>query len=179
MRGTDEISSRCDRLTKIAMKQFHSRNALDTAPGQIEVLVTMITSKPARSRDRPCASHFEFISVVGDNVAGDAATRRRVRSHAMVDYRRRTAKPKRKETIAIEFDTNPLLQGSASLPLPFSPPLHEKQQSCTDGSVALAPLSMLDASRSDPFETFPIDRDRRARRLWDHSTIYLSDWESH
>ncbi|RAK72037.1 uncharacterized protein BO72DRAFT_390525 [Aspergillus fijiensis CBS 313.89] len=94
----------------------------------------MITSKPARSRDRPCASHFEFISVVGDNVAGDAATRRRVRSHAMVDYRRRTAKPKRKETIAIEFDTNPLLQGSASLPLPFSPPLHEKQQSCTNGS---------------------------------------------
>ncbi|RAH71420.1 uncharacterized protein BO66DRAFT_470562 [Aspergillus aculeatinus CBS 121060] len=128
----------------------------------------MTTNKPARSRDRPCASHFEFISVVGDNVAGDAATRRRVRSHAMVDYRRRTAKPRRKETIATEVDTNPLLQGSASLPLPFSPPLHEKQQSCTDGSVALAPLSMLDASRSDPFGTFPIDTDRRTRRLWDH-----------
>ncbi|OJJ95706.1 hypothetical protein ASPACDRAFT_1859941 [Aspergillus aculeatus ATCC 16872] len=128
----------------------------------------MTTSKPARSRGRPCASHFEFISVAGDNVAGDAATRRRVRSHAMVDYRRRTAKPKRKETTSIEIDTSPLLQGSASLPLLCSPSLHGKQQSCTDGSIALAPLSILDASRSDPFGTFPIDRDRRTRRLWDH-----------
>ncbi|PYI35699.1 hypothetical protein BP00DRAFT_442487 [Aspergillus indologenus CBS 114.80] len=122
----------------------------------------------ARGRGQPCAPHFEFIAVAGDNVAGDAITRRRVRSHAMVDYRRRTAKPKRKETTSIEVDTSSSLQGSVLSPLGSSPSLQEKQQSCTDGSVAVAPLPMLDASRSDPFGTFPIDRDRQTRRLWDH-----------
>ncbi|PYH41023.1 uncharacterized protein BP01DRAFT_426680 [Aspergillus saccharolyticus JOP 1030-1] len=117
-----------------------------------------------RSRRQFSGPHFEFIAVAGDNVAGDAATRRRVRSHAMVDYRRRTAKPKRKEK------ASPLNEIDTTSPSPARA-IQGKQESRTDVDSLVIPygrFSLLDASRSDPFGTFPIDCDRRTRRLWDH-----------
>ncbi|KAF7588871.1 hypothetical protein BBP40_005056 [Aspergillus hancockii] len=116
---------------------------------------------------RSSAPTFQFVTAAGDNIAGDAATRRRVRSHAMADYRRWSTPPKRKQTNSIDLDATPLLDGSVppSLPLP-----QQSKNGPSSGLLckSLSPLTLLDASRSDPFGTFPVDTSHRSRELWDH-----------
>ncbi|KAL2827492.1 hypothetical protein BJY01DRAFT_255674 [Aspergillus pseudoustus] len=115
--------------------------------------------KPGPSgRRKRQPSRFEFITVTADNVAGDETTRRRVRSHAMVDYKRRTTQPKEKQNNTIELDVTPLLDGSL--------PAGGQEQSMVLFSPS--PSSLLDTNRSDPFGTFPISGTHRSRQLWDH-----------
>jgi hypothetical protein len=147
--------------------------------------------------------NWEFISVTGGNLRGDAPTRRRVRSHAMADYRRRN--PPCRWTRTVELDTTPLLDGPPQWSS-ASPPeiLHQQEalnlliqteavphddismetelyscgrrqlggglamSSSMSGFISPGPVTLFDASRSDPFGTFPIDRSHRSRELWDH-----------
>ncbi|KAL3456529.1 hypothetical protein BJX64DRAFT_39777 [Aspergillus heterothallicus] len=121
---------------------------------------------PDSSGRRRCqGSRFEFIAVTGDNVAGDESTRRRVRSHAMVDYKRRTTQPKEKPNNTIELDVTPLLGGSLQPRQQYSPVGEHEQEMVLRGP---SPLSMLDTNRGDPFGTFPISGTHRSRQLWDH-----------
>ncbi|KAL2869752.1 uncharacterized protein BJX67DRAFT_391757 [Aspergillus lucknowensis] len=126
-----------------------------------------MTSRSSAEQDRRSPpSRFEFITVAGSNVAGDDATRRRVRSHAMADYKRRTAQPRRKENETIELDVSPLLDGSlvpTTVPAP--------RETSREQPIALHtanPMTLLGADRSDPFGTFPINGTYRSRQLWDH-----------
>ncbi|RDW57455.1 hypothetical protein BP6252_13793 [Coleophoma cylindrospora] len=99
--------------------------------------------------------NFEFITVSGPQLKADPETQKRVRSHAQTDYRRRNPYPRHQ--ISVQLDT-------ALLERPT-------QTSSLCGSEHLmtpGPITLLDASRSDPFSTFNIDRSSRSRRLWDH-----------
>jgi hypothetical protein len=108
-----------------------------------------------RQRTSP-QPNFEFISVSGNNLRGDRVTRRRVRSHAQADYRRRNPPPPQ-QARTVELDVTPLLDGS--LPSATRPP---------------GLLTPLDASWSDPFGTFPVDRSHKSRELWSHCEYFLS-----
>ncbi len=133
---------------------------------------------------------WEFITVTGENLGGDAATRRRVRSHVVAHSRRRNPPCRRAKTF--ELNITPLLEGSLQdVPNPLiqteavlqgdgsmdmqlyssgSRDLDRREGMCSSmsGFVCPGPATLLDASRSDPFGTFPIDRSRRSRELWDH-----------
>ncbi|KAB8067309.1 hypothetical protein BDV29DRAFT_200413 [Aspergillus leporis] len=122
---------------------------------KLELVGRMNARSLVQDGPQSSAPTFHFLRVAGNNVAGDAATRRRVLSHAMVDNQRRNRQPKQYMTSIIELGITPLLDGSRPLSLP-------PQQ--RDG----APLTLLDASRSDPFGTFPLDSSHRSRQLWDH-----------
>ncbi|KAL2802746.1 hypothetical protein BJX63DRAFT_437566 [Aspergillus granulosus] len=118
-----------------------------------------------RQNLRTSTSRFEFIEVTGDNVAGDDTTRRRVRSHAMADYRRRTGQPKKNQNGTLELDVTPLLDGSIP---PTQLALQEARPQQSMMIYAPGPRSVLDADRSDPFGTFPLNGTHRSRQLWDH-----------
>ncbi|KAJ0415224.1 hypothetical protein BJY00DRAFT_317985 [Aspergillus carlsbadensis] len=118
-----------------------------------------------RHKRQTSGSRFEFISVSGNNVAGDDTTRRRVRSHAMVDYKRRTTQPKEKQNNTIELDVTPLLDGSLQSSDPELLAGNPRQSLVLRGP---SPASLLDTYRSDPFGAFPINGTHRSRQLWDH-----------
>ncbi|UKZ68136.1 uncharacterized protein TrAtP1_009172 [Trichoderma atroviride] len=97
---------------------------------------------------------FEFIVLSGDDTGRDPETRRRVRSVAQANYRRQHPYERRQTTV--ELDITPLLDGSL-------------QRANTSFSQRYpGPTTLLDASRSDPFQSFGLGGDRRAHRLWDH-----------
>ncbi|KAL3494386.1 hypothetical protein BJX62DRAFT_234263 [Aspergillus germanicus] len=120
---------------------------------------------PSRQNRQTSGMRFEFITVSGNNVAGDDSTRRRVRSHAMVDYKRRTTQPRETKNHTIELDVTPLLDGSLH---PTDSELHTAGPEQALVLRALSPASLLDTYRSDPFGTFPINGTHRSRQLWDH-----------
>ncbi|KAL2796677.1 hypothetical protein BJX66DRAFT_335661 [Aspergillus keveii] len=119
----------------------------------------------SRQKRQTHGMRFEFITVSGNNVAGDDTTRRRVRSHAMADYKRRTTQPKGSKNHTVELDVTPLLDGSLQS---TNSVLHTAR---TEQGLMLrgpSPTSLLDTYRSDPFGTFPINGTHRSRQLWDH-----------
>jgi hypothetical protein len=141
---------------------------------KLELVGRMNARSLVQDGPQSSAPTFYFLRVAGNNVAGDAATRRRVLSHAMVDYQRRNRQPKQYMTSIIELGITPLLDGSRPLSLP--PQQRDgASKSDADGHSSVvfrkspSPLTLLDASRSDPFGTFPLDSSHRSRQLWDHS----------
>lgn len=106
---------------------------------------------PNNSRPR----QFEFIVLSGDDTGRDPETRRRVRSVAQANYRRQHPYERRQTTV--ELDITPLLDGSL------------QSSNALLNQRLPGPTTLLDASRSDPFQSFALGGDRRAYRLWDHS----------
>jgi hypothetical protein len=131
----------------------------------------MRPGKHSRGKRQTTGTRFEFITVSGNNVAGDDTTRRRVRSHAMVDYKRRSTQPKESQNHTIELDVTPLLDGSLQ---PTAAGLHAVDPEQSLVSRGPSPASLLDTYRSDPFGTFPINGTHRSRQLWDHSELLKS-----
>ncbi|KAL3441069.1 hypothetical protein BJX65DRAFT_14823 [Aspergillus insuetus] len=120
---------------------------------------------PSRQKRQTPGMRYEFINVAGNNVAGDDTTRRRVRSHAMADFKRRSTQPKQNHNNTIELDVTPLLDGSLQLTGRKSYAAGPEQSLMLRGP---SPASLLDTYRSDPFGTFPINGTHRSRQLWDH-----------
>ncbi|EHK50807.1 hypothetical protein TRIATDRAFT_54642, partial [Trichoderma atroviride IMI 206040] len=88
---------------------------------------------------------FEFIVLSGDDTGRDPETRRRVRSVAQANYRRQHPYERRQTTV--ELDITPLLDGSL-------------QRANTSFSQRYpGPTTLLDASRSDPFQSFGLGGD--------------------
>ncbi|KAL7935579.1 hypothetical protein V8C35DRAFT_278595 [Trichoderma chlorosporum] len=102
--------------------------------------------------NNPRATQFEFIVLSGDETGKDLETQRRVRSVAQANYRRQHPYERRRTTV--ELDVTPLLDGS----------IHN----ISSRQSIPGPSTILDASRSDPFQSFGFGGDRRAHRLWDH-----------
>jgi hypothetical protein len=98
---------------------------------------------------------FEFIVLSGDETGRDPETRRRVRSVAQANYRRQHPYERRQNTV--ELDVTPLMDGSLQN---FNTSFNRRLP---------GPTTLLDSSRSDPFQSFGLGGDRRAHRLWDHS----------
>ncbi|KAH8805206.1 hypothetical protein F5884DRAFT_859815 [Xylogone sp. PMI_703] len=111
-------------------------------------------------RRRKTRPGLEFILVSGSNISGDAETRKRVRSHVQADYRQRNPKPKKNNKI--ELEVRPLLDGYVDGTGYLSNGYH------ADLYISPSLLTSLDASRSDPFMSFPVKQDYRSRQLWDH-----------
>lgn len=137
-----------------------------TAPGQEQ------RNDRNSSSSRP---QFEFITVSGTNIRGDAETRRRVRSRAQADYRRRNPPPPR-NALTIDLDVGSWLQTLPRGPAPglgFRPsmPLRLHSSSQTNelipmNTAVLDPLDRRDGV--DVFTLIPPDQRRRARQLWNH-----------
>jgi hypothetical protein len=93
-----------------------------------------------------------FVALSGKERRVDAATRRRIHSHAQANFRRRNPQHQRRRT-TVELDVAALVDG--------------KFQNVP------TPVTFLDASRLDPFETLPIVGGRRGYRLWDHGKFWF------
>ena len=103
------------------------------------------------------AQRFAFIAQSGSKV--DVDGKRRAHSHAQANYRRRTAHT-RSDSKTVELDVTSLLDQRPQTTTP------------NDDSAALIPSTVLDANRSDPFDSWGLPGDRhRVARLWDHGQI--------
>jgi hypothetical protein len=102
------------------------------------------------TRASPSGRCFEFITVSGGQPGGDAGSRRRARSHAQADYRRRH--PYQRQQREFELNISPLTE----------------QFQAAESAILPRPATLLSASRSDPFATFNIGDSYRSRQLWDH-----------
>jgi hypothetical protein len=121
-------------------------------------------SEPARGT-LPGQNNFQFITVSARNLRGDAETRRRVRSHAQAEYRRRNPPPPPR-LMTVELDVTPLLDGSLqSMNAPGAPAARSMHV-----SPAAGPPTLREASRSDTLGRFNVERNNRSRLLWDHCT---------
>ncbi|UKZ81556.1 hypothetical protein TrVFT333_009328 [Trichoderma virens FT-333] len=126
-----------------------------------------------RDSNRP---QFEFITVSGTNLRGDTETRRRVRSRAQADYRRRNPPPPR-NALTVDLDVGSWLQAlsrDAALrpqrgdPIPLglrfaSPQANEMMQINLEG---LRPIDGREGAGI--FLLVPPDQRPRARELWNH-----------
>ncbi|KAL7905383.1 hypothetical protein GGI35DRAFT_460574 [Trichoderma velutinum] len=110
--------------------------------------------KPRGDSPNSRAKEFEFIVLSGDQTGRDPETQRRVRSVAQANYRRQHPYERRQTTV--ELDVAPLLDGTV------------QSSNASPSQVPPTPMTILDASRSDPFQSFGFGGDRRAHRLWDH-----------
>lgn len=115
----------------------------------------MPTRKPRKDTNKYGAKEFEFIVLSGDETGRDPETQRRVRSVAQANYRRQHPYERRQRTV--ELDVTPLLDGTI------------QNSNALPSQVVPRPTTILDASRSDPFQSFGFGDNRRAHRLWDHS----------
>ncbi|KAJ6780148.1 hypothetical protein PWT90_01964 [Aphanocladium album] len=118
------------------------------------------------------AQPFEFISVSGTNIKGDAATRKRVRSKAQADYRQKNA-PAPKPALKDKFDVGEWLQvvshdasGIKSRQCAYSrsqtPP-----STSSEGAISRSP-SPFERSGSDVFQLMSPAERKRAQMLWQH-----------
>ncbi|KAJ4854164.1 uncharacterized protein T069G_11143 [Trichoderma breve] len=114
----------------------------------------MPTRKPRKDSNKSPAKEFEFIVLSGDETGRDRETQRRVRSVAQANYRRQHPYKRRQTTV--DLDVTPLLDGT----------IHSSNAG--PSQVLPRSMSILDASRSDPFQSFGFGDNRRAHRLWDH-----------
>lgn len=96
--------------------------------------------------------NFTFIAVRGPRKSADSAARKAVRQHVAKQHgrKKRLEDVKRYQENAPTGKKHSWLVGRPSL---ISP---ESVQSSVSTSVVSSPLSMLDASRTDPFDAFPI-----------------------
>ena len=116
-------------------------------------------------------TQFEFICVSGTNIRGDAATRKRVRSRAQADYRRRQ-NPAPKPTLHQEFDVaewvRVVSQENAITSKPSSNATAKtisKIPSSPRGSASHVPFA---SDQSNPFALMAPAQLKRARLLWAH-----------
>ncbi|KAF3063013.1 hypothetical protein CFAM422_010488 [Trichoderma lentiforme] len=114
----------------------------------------MPTRKPRKDSNRSGVKEFEFIVLSGDETGRDRETQRRVRSVAQANYRRQHPYERRQTTV--ELDVTPLLDGTI------------QSSNALPSQVVPRLMTILDASRSDPFQSFGFGDNRRAHRLWDH-----------
>ncbi|PKK51044.1 hypothetical protein CI102_2949 [Trichoderma harzianum] len=96
--------------------------------------------KLRKDSNRSGAKEFEFIVLSGDETGRDRETQRRVRSVAQANYRRQHPYGRRRTTV--ELDVTPLLDGTIQSP------------NALPSQVVPRPMTILDASRSDPFQSF-------------------------
>ncbi|KAH0496028.1 hypothetical protein TgHK011_009546 [Trichoderma gracile] len=126
----------------------------------------------SRGTDRP---QFEFIRVSGTNIRGDSETRRRVRSRAQADYRRRNPPPPR-NALTIDLDVESWLQSlsrdAALSPDRFAPlpvALQPTSQAVVQSQTSVAEYDISDGrDGAGIFLLIPRDQRPRARQLWNH-----------
>jgi hypothetical protein len=141
-----------------------------------EMNTSSSSGSEAERADTGPRTDFEFIPVVGNNLRGDQTTRRRVRSHAQADYRRRNA-PAPRRPLHVELDLAPLLslpqQHTQQLPATEEPAATSEPSNQNDiiQSASIRPLSVRDVGRTDVFGLLPENQRRRARLLWDHCSL--------
>lgn len=146
-----------------------------------ETILVALTSEslgqPERSRDsnRP---RFEFITVSGTNIRGDTETRRRVRSRAQADYRRRNPPPPR-NALTVDLDVGSWLQAlsrdAALRPQLGEPAPLDLQQ--VNETIQINPAGQdLIGGREGAgiFLLVPSDQRPRARQLWNHCSFNVS-----
>ncbi|KAL6787438.1 hypothetical protein V8C43DRAFT_276626 [Trichoderma afarasin] len=127
--------------------------------------------QPERNRDnnRP---RFEFITVSGTNIRGDTETRRRVRSRAQADYRRRNPPPPR-NALTVDLDVGSWLQAlsrDATLRPQLGEPAPLDLQQVNE-TIQINPAGQdLIGGREGAgiFLLVPSDQRPRARQLWNH-----------
>ncbi|PON24486.1 hypothetical protein TGAM01_v206818 [Trichoderma gamsii] len=117
---------------------------------------------------------FEFISVSGTNIRGNAETRRRVRSRAQADYRRRNPPPPR-NALTVDLDVGSWLQALSDEVAPRSP--HEALEPGMQPVLQSSEMIHMDTNEFNPisaensaniFALVPADQRPRARQLWNH-----------
>ncbi|KAL7917854.1 hypothetical protein ACQKWADRAFT_305755 [Trichoderma austrokoningii] len=118
---------------------------------------------------------FEFISVSGTNIRGNAETRRRVRSRAQADYRRRNPPPPR-NALTVDLDVGSWLQSLSSEAAP-RPPHQEPESLGMQPVLQAGEMMQIDTNEFDAigaensaniFALVPADQRPRARQLWNH-----------
>jgi hypothetical protein len=119
--------------------------------------------------------------VSGTNLRGNAETRRRVRSRAQADYRRRNPPPPR-NALTVDLDVGSWLQ-SLSSETAIGPP-HEALESSEMQVVPQAnEMIQMDINEFGPvgaensaniFALVPADQRPRARQLWNHCSFSSS-----
>ncbi|KIW46593.1 uncharacterized protein PV06_02258 [Exophiala oligosperma] len=109
---------------------------------------------PSISHESSVQPLLAFISQSSRTGRVDRETQRRVHSHAQANYRRRTSRRKHQNTVELNV-APPLRRDSTHAEL-------------TQHRQHPSPATILDASRTDPFETFALQGGRRAHQLWDH-----------
>ncbi|TFB00597.1 hypothetical protein CCMA1212_007554 [Trichoderma ghanense] len=124
----------------------------------------------SRGPNRP---QFEFITVSGTNIRGDSETRRRVRSRAQADYRRRNPPPPR-NALVTDLDVGSWLQAlsrdAALRPEQYAPlPVASTSQVSETIQVNPAEYDIMDGrDGAGIFLLIPPDQRPRARQLWNH-----------
>lgn len=125
-----------------------------------------------RDTHRP---QFEFITVSGTNIGGDTETRRRVRSRAQADYRRRNPPPPR-NALTVDLDVGSWLQAlsrdaalrpqhGGPVPLGLRPTL-QVNETMQMNPTGIDPIGGRDGAGI--FLLVPQDQRPRARQLWNH-----------
>lgn len=124
---------------------------------------------------------FEFISVSGTNIRGSAETRRRVRSRAQADYRRRNPPPPR-NALTVDLDVGSWLQALSGETAP-RPPLERLEPSEMQPVLQTSEIMQMDTHEFDHigaensaniFALVPADQRPRARQLWNHCLYSLT-----
>lgn len=120
---------------------------------------------------------FEFVPVSGTNIRGDAATRRRVRSRAQADYRRKNP-PAPKTALNDHFDVGQWLRvlshdTSVIGPTELRAPRAAAQRSASSNST-IARLSPFEQKGSDVFQLLSTAERNRAQILWQHCKLFAS-----
>jgi hypothetical protein len=105
-------------------------------------------------KDRMSGRQLEFITFTDPESSRSVSNRQRVRSQAMRDFHSRSDDPKRRRN-EIELDISPLLRAQPQV------------TSQSDVGI-LAPRTVLDVSRMDPFFQYPIEMGYRERELYNH-----------
>ncbi|KAL6872179.1 hypothetical protein J3F83DRAFT_638975 [Trichoderma novae-zelandiae] len=130
---------------------------------------------PDPARDGANRPQFEFITVSGTNIRGDSETRRRVRSRAQADYRRRNPPPPR-NALTIDLDVGSWLQALSrdAAPRPEHHahlPVALRSTSQASETIEMSPTEHdLTDGRDGAgiFLLIPPDQRSRARQLWNH-----------
>ncbi|KAH8649322.1 hypothetical protein BX600DRAFT_474933 [Xylariales sp. PMI_506] len=142
-----------------------------------EVPIRIPTSSDA-SRNSNRRQRLEFIAVSGDALRGNAHTRRRVRSHAQSDYRRRNppAPPPPRPSLTFELDTTSLeicSQQNRARTCSASNEARSRlvSQEIVRTSSAIAQTGLMarqDAIQLDGLRISPESSGAHSSRLWDH-----------
>lgn len=116
-------------------------------------------------------TQFEFICVSGTNIRGDASTRKRVRSRAQADYRRRQ-NPAPKPALYQDFDVSGWLRvvskESAIASKPSPKAMSETKSKITSrqrSSVSPVPFAN---GQTKPFALMDPAQLKRVQSLWAH-----------
>lgn len=116
-------------------------------------------------------TQFEFICVSGTNIRGDASTRKRVRSRAQADYRRRQ-NPSPKPALYQDFDVAEWLRAVSKESTIASKP-SSKAMTETKRKISLSQRSSVSHvpfanGQSKPFALMDPAQLRRVQALWAH-----------